>query len=191
MHKYQLVQKQPEQTEENEIRVKATGKQFHYAAYAAKLLFENKHSMILMLGTGSATAKIIQAVEYLRKRVAGVHVAYVIESTEFLDEYEPHEEGLDNVQIKRLVATLKAHITLSDTAKIESLPGYMKPLAEEDLLDQEKFKKEVENHFNREEGDQKRENRNRGGRGNRGNNRGNRGTRGSHRGRDNYRDNNQ
>lgn len=29
----------------------------------------------------------------------------------------------------------------------------MKPLAEEDLLDQEKFKKEVENHFNREEGD--------------------------------------
>lgn len=74
--------------------------------------------MILMLGTGSATSKIIQAVEYLRKRVKGVHVAYVIESTEFLDEYEPTEEGLDRVEIKRLVATLKAHITIEEPEKI-------------------------------------------------------------------------
>lgn len=108
IHNYELIQKKPDQTEENEIRVKAQGKQFYYAAYAAKLLFEKKHDMVFMLGTGAATAKIIQAVEYLRKRVSGIHVAYKIESTEFNDEYEPKVEGLDTVVIKRLVATLVA-----------------------------------------------------------------------------------
>ena len=84
--------------------------------------------MIFMLGTGAATAKIIQAVEYLRKRVDGIHVAYKIESTEFNDEYEPTEEGLDNVVIKRLVATLVAQITLTKGDEISKEPGYMKPL---------------------------------------------------------------
>ena len=69
--------------------------------------------MIFMLGTGAATTKIIQSVENLRRRMKGVHVAYEILTTQFLDEYEPLEEGLDRVTIKRQVATLKAFITLT------------------------------------------------------------------------------
>ena len=92
--------------------------------------------MVYMIGTGAATAKIIQAIEYLRKRMKGVHVAYQIESTKFNDEYEPLEEGLDKVLITRLVATLKAQITIKTPEAINNLPGYMKPLSEEDLLDE-------------------------------------------------------
>ncbi len=133
--------------------MKANGKQFHYAAYAGKLLFEKKHEMVYMLGTGSATSKIIQAVEYLRKRVKGVHVAYIIESTVFNDEYEPTEEGLDVVTIKRPVATLKAQITLTQFQDIQELPGYMKPLAESEILDEEKFREEVLSHFSKDDRD--------------------------------------
>ena len=37
--KYRSVNKQPEPSKENEIRVKAQGRHFYYAAYAGKLLF--------------------------------------------------------------------------------------------------------------------------------------------------------
>lgn len=86
----------------------------------------------------------------MRKRVKGIHVAYHIESTQFNDEYEPLEEGLDKVTIKRLVATLKASITLTKGDDLKKLPGYMPPLADSDLLGEEKFKEEVQNHFSKE-----------------------------------------
>lgn len=68
--------------------------------------------MIFMLGTGPATSKIIQAVEFLRRRMKGVHVSYEILSTHFKDVYEPEVEGLDQVILERRVPTLKAHITI-------------------------------------------------------------------------------
>jgi len=97
IQKYKLVTKPIQETAENEIRVKATGKPFHYAAYAGKLLTDGTHPMVYMLGTGPATSKIIQAVEFLRKRVKGVHICYEIENTVFDDKFEPTEEGLDVV----------------------------------------------------------------------------------------------
>lgn len=39
-------------TQENEIRVKTAARTFVYAAYAGKLLFENKFEVVNMLGTG-------------------------------------------------------------------------------------------------------------------------------------------
>lgn len=113
-------------------------------------MFEGEHDMIFMLGTGKASSKIIQSVEYLRKRIKGIHVAYEILTTEFNDVYEPLEEKLDKVEIKRQVATLKAHITLTTPDEIKSMPGYMSPLDDKDLLDEETFKTEVENHFSRD-----------------------------------------
>lgn len=109
--KYRSIPKQNENSKENEIRVKAHGRHFNYAAYAGKLLF-GKTQEVHILGTGKAIPKIIQVVEYLRKRMKGLHVAYSIQSVEFEDEYEPLEEGLDKVTIKRLVSTLIAIASL-------------------------------------------------------------------------------
>lgn len=84
-------------------------------------------------------------VEYLRKRIKGFHIAYDIESVEFCDEYEPLEEGLDRVTIKRKVATLIATGSLKGD-DLKKKIGYMAPLPDNELLNQEQFKKEVEEH---------------------------------------------
>ena len=128
MHNYHLLPKKQEQAAENEIRVKSQARPFVYAAYAGKLLFEKKHDKIFLLATGQATSKVIQAVEYIRKRVKDLHVAYEIECTEFIDEYAPLQEGLENVQITRSVPTLKANLTLFKPELINKLPGYMAPV---------------------------------------------------------------
>ena len=150
IHNYRLVAKQPDNSEKNEIRVKANARPFIYAAYAGKLLFEKKFDKVFMLATGSATAKVIQSVEYVRKRIKGLCTCYEIESTEFTDEYEPLLEGLDPVKVKRLVPTLKAHLFLNKDDNLKSQPGFMPPLPDSQLLDQEKFRVEVEDHFKKE-----------------------------------------
>lgn len=144
---YQLLPKKTEESRENEIRVKAQTRPFVYAAYAGKLLLENKQKNVFMLATGSATSKAIQSVEYIRRRVANLQVCYEIESTEFIDEYEPLVEGLDHVQVRRLVPTLKAHLFLGKNQELEAKPGYMPALPANEIFDQERFKADIEDHF--------------------------------------------
>lgn len=146
-HKYRQVQKKHESSGENEIRVKLDRRPFIYAAYAGKLLLDGKHTLIHLTATGMATSKVIQVVEYLRKRLKGLQVAYDICSTEFVDEYQPLEEGLDVVHLKRQVPTLKAFLSRTKSDDLCKMSGYMEPIADKELLDEEKFKKEVEEHF--------------------------------------------
>ena len=147
---YRLVPKKGEESRENEIRVKAHTRPFVYAAYAGKLLIEKKHDHIYMIATGSATARAIQSVEYVRRRVAGLMVCYEIESTEFLDEYEPLVEGLERVQVRRMVPTLKAHLFLKENAELQGKPGFMAAVASEELADEERFKLDIAEHFSKE-----------------------------------------
>ena len=149
-HNYRLLPKKGEESRENEIRVKAHARPFVYAAYAGKLLLDKKHEQVYMLATGSATPKAIQAVEYVRQRVPGLMACYEIESTEFVDEYEPLVEGLDRVQVKRLVPTLKAHLFLAKQPQLQAKPGFMPAVPEAELLDTDRFRTEVEEHFAKE-----------------------------------------
>lgn len=55
------------------------------------------------------------------------------------------EEGLDTVVLKRLVPTLTATLSLKGE-DLKNSNGYMAPLPEEELLSEEKFKKEVDYH---------------------------------------------
>lgn len=147
---YRMIQKKSEESRENEIRVKANARPFVYAAYAGKLLLENKHDQVYMLATGSATPKAIQAVEYIRQRMSGLMACYEIESTEFVDEYEPVIEGLDRVQIKRLVPTLKAHLFFKKNSNYEGKPGFMAALPDNEIFDTDRFKTDIEEHFSKE-----------------------------------------
>ena len=81
-----------------------------------------------MHATGAATSKVIQAVEYVRRRIKGLHVAYEICSTEFTDVYEPLEKGDEKIEAKRIVPTLKAELTLTKAESINKKPGYMLPI---------------------------------------------------------------
>ena len=98
---YKLVFNTPHQTQGNEIHVKAKRKQFYYAVYAGKLLLTDQLKEVLLKGTGQACSKIVEVVEFLRRRIKGLHVSYDIYSTEFVDRYEPEVEGLDVVEIKK------------------------------------------------------------------------------------------
>ena len=185
MHKYRRVRnEQSEKTAENVLRLKALPRPFIYAAYAGKLLYDGKHDYVILNATGPATFKAIQTVEFLRHRVKGLHATYEIESTVFEDKYEPKEEGLDPVTLSRSVPTIAAKLTLTKGDELKNHRGYMAPLAEEKLLDEQRFKNEITEHFNKPRGegekrDEERSRKPRGYRGHRG---------GQRRGRKDYRD---
>ena len=56
---------------------------------------------------------------------------------------------MDTVVIKRHVATLKAYITLTKVDELKKMPGYMEPVADDKIINEEEFKKNIEKHFNR------------------------------------------
>ena len=148
--RYTLLRKKQEQSGENEIKLKAQARAYRYALYAAKILFEGKHEIVHLHAIGAATPKVIQAVEFLRKRIKGLHTAYEISSTEFHDEYHPLEKGLDVVIVKRLIPTLKAQLTVKNPDAISKNVGYMSAVDEKEVVNEEFFRKKVEEHFSRE-----------------------------------------
>lgn len=189
---YRLLEKPHQQTSETEIRVKAQGRPFVYAAYAGKLLFEGKHKELSILATGPATAKAINAVEYIRNRVNNLSVIYYIENTKFVDTYVPMLEGLDKVELVRLVPTLRAVLTLNPTSEQQQEAGFMPAIPKDKMKDEEEFKEKIAHHFkmrderqkNRVERGEDQEERRRGRRrrGGRGYRRGNRGRNRNYRG---------
>lgn len=86
--------------------------------YAAKLFFDEKETSVFMNATGAATPNAVRIIEELRNNVQDLHVCYQIKSTEFIDEYEPLEEGLDRVVDVRTISTLSAVLTISDADSI-------------------------------------------------------------------------
>lgn len=54
-------------------------------------------------------------------------MAYVIESTSFIDEYEPTEEGLLPVTEKRTVSSLRIKLRVGSAGNMINEPGYMEP----------------------------------------------------------------
>ena len=57
---YRLVNKPAEKTADNQIKVKASTRAFHYCAYITKLLLtEKKFEAVELVATGSATSNAI------------------------------------------------------------------------------------------------------------------------------------
>merc|ERR1712204_135535 len=72
--------------------------------------------------------KAVTAVEIIKRRFKGLHQITKLGSQEVVDEYEPLEEGLDNVTETRNLPFLE--ITLSKTALDSSDKGYQPPIDE-------------------------------------------------------------
>ena len=148
INKYRLVLKKNEATAENIISVKADPRAFRYVAFAARILFEGKHSEVVIQGTGPACHKVIQCVEMLRNRVANLHSVYTISTKEFNDEYHPKEEGLEKIFVTRSVHCISATLTMTNQQTIEKLSGYMPPA--EKVFNEEAFKTRVSEHFEKQ-----------------------------------------
>jgi hypothetical protein len=78
-------------------------------------------------------------------------MAYIIESTNFTDEYEPLEEGLLPVIEKRTVSSLRIMLRVGKPGNMTSMPGYMEP-KKIDPVTMDSFMKKLEDYNRRREG---------------------------------------
>merc|ERR1711957_548838 len=90
-------------------------------------------SKVVIKASGNATTKAVTAAEVIKRRFKGLHQITSLSSQEVVDEYEPLEEGLDNVTETRNISVLK--IVLSKDALDTSDKGYQPPLPESEVKD--------------------------------------------------------
>jgi len=130
MDKYRKIQKVKDLTEKDdeEIRLTSTGSISAYVSRAAKLFNELNKTKIVITATGNALTKAVTSGEVIKRRFKGLHQITKIGSTDIVDEYEPLEEGLDNVTDTRSVPFIE--ITLSKEALDTADKGYQPPIDE-------------------------------------------------------------
>merc|ERR1719464_437386 len=130
MDKYRKVVKPNENIDkgDEEIRVTSTGSVSAYVSRAATVFGELEKQYVVIAATGNALTKAVTAAEVIKRRFKGLHQITKFGSQEVVDEYEPLEEGLDNVTESRNLPFLE--ITLSKTALDSSDKGYQPPIDE-------------------------------------------------------------
>ena len=96
----------------------------HYAIHIADELMEKKQKNFKLLASGEAVAKLVKVIEFLKERMDDLYTMYKVEDVENFEEYEPLEEGLINVKIKKVVPYLTAYLTLDSNNDYENHPGY-------------------------------------------------------------------
>jgi len=174
--KYEKVRQHAQNTPENEVKISSNSQSISkYITYTAGLLLEKKLELVILKASGLACRDAVQVAEILRHNITSLHQESKITTVDVTDEYEPLEEGLEKLQIKRKIAVLEIKLSKKASALSESAPGYQKPL--EVNADQEtELKDMVEKRMSGEGRGEYR------GRGGRGRGRGDRGYRGRGRG---------
>ena len=139
MDKYRRKEKTKEKTPKNEIRVTSTTLISNYLRYINTLFTDKKLETIIIKSTGNAIGKAVNLAEVARRRFKGIHQIAEISTIEIEDEYEPIEEGLDVVKLKRRLTTLNITLTKKEPAN-KNLPGYMPPLPESEVQEYKEFR---------------------------------------------------
>ena len=139
MDKYWRKEKTKEKTPENEIRVTSTTLISNYLRYINTLFTDKKLDTIIIKSTGNAIGKAVNLAEVARRRFKGIHQIAEISTIEIEDEYEPLEEGLDVVKLKRRLTTLNITLTKKEPVN-KNLPGYMPPLPESEVQEYKEFR---------------------------------------------------
>jgi len=96
-----------EKSTENEIRLSARRKPNPYIIRAAALFLEKKLDYIVLKGLGNTIPTALLVAEVLRRRIKGLHQINTIKNTVVEDKFEPKEEGLDTVILKRTLSLLE------------------------------------------------------------------------------------
>merc|ERR1711953_1511289 len=86
------------------------------------------HSKVVILATGNALTKAVTLAEVCKRRFKGLHQITNLGTQEIIDEYEPKEEGLDNVTQTRNIPFIE--ITLSKESLDTADKGYQPPIDE-------------------------------------------------------------
>jgi DNA-binding protein len=117
--------------DEEEIRVTSTGSVSGYVSRACKLFTELEKTYVLIAATGNALTKAVTSAEIVKRRFKGLHQITKIGSREIIDEYEPLEEGLENVSETRNLPFIE--IRLSKEPLDTTAMGYQPPIDESEV----------------------------------------------------------
>jgi len=104
-------QQHSDKTPENEVKISAGTSISRYITYTARLLLEKNLDVVLLKASGLACRDAVQVAEILRHNITGLHQENSISTVEVVDEYEPLEEGLERVQVKRNLAVLEIKLS--------------------------------------------------------------------------------
>jgi DNA-binding protein len=139
--KYEKIRQQAQNTPENEVKISSNNQSISkYITYTAGLLLEKKLDVVILKASGLACRDAVQVAEILRHNITNLHQESKITSVDVLDEYEPLEEGLEKVQIKRKIAVMEIKLSKKDNVLDKNAPGFQLPLdtkieAENELKD--------------------------------------------------------
>ena len=133
MEAFQKVQKEKEETAENEIRVAVAGKVSSYLGYAFRILKkESEHKSLTIRATGNAIVKALILIELVKRRIGDLHQLNNIHSMVIEDVYKPKVEGLEPIKQARRVTALDCVLSKEplDTEAI----GYQEPEPKEERV---------------------------------------------------------
>ena len=161
------VQKEKEETAENEIRVAVAGKVSSYLGYAFRILNKSEHRSLTIRATGNAIVKALILIELVKRRIGDLHQHNSIHSMTIEDEYKPKVEGqeeeiVDKMKQVRRVTALDCE--LSKDPLDETKVGYQKPEPKEERVQLPPRKRETnrgggtnkaKKHYNKDEGNDK------------------------------------
>lgn len=126
MFKYRKVESAQEKHADNEVRVSNAKTVRAYLTYIHGLFDEKKFDTVILRGTGFVIHKCLSVADLVRRRIKDLHEIVEFGTLEITDTYEPLEEGLDTVTLKRKIPFIT--IKLSQKPLDKNHPGYHEPL---------------------------------------------------------------
>ncbi|KAH6820886.1 Alba DNA/RNA-binding protein [Perilla frutescens var. hirtella] len=90
---------------------------------------DKQEKEIILKAMGQAISKAVAIAEFIKKRIPGLHQNISTSSTTITDAYEPIEEGLSPLEMKRQVSLIS--IALSTLELNNTSPGYQAPNAKQ------------------------------------------------------------
>lgn len=117
------------------VRVNVSGKLTNYIAYAQKLLrppagdeVSEVVGKVELVALGRAINRAVTVAEILRRNHPGLHQCVQLRSLNMMDTYEPLEEGLSVLNMKRHMSALSITLSKSPDSMDTEAPGYAPPL---------------------------------------------------------------
>lgn len=120
--KYRRVEKVQETLPPNELRVRGGVGIGRYLRRAVELLNGTEHDRVVIKGVSNAMESAVKLAELIKHRVKRLYQVSKIDNITIVDEYEPLEEGLDQLKFERNVTMLT--IDLSKGALDRNEIGY-------------------------------------------------------------------
>ena len=132
MEKYKKVRSEREPVPDGIIRVNRTINARQFIDQVLEIFNDQKKDEVILSSLGEAITKSVTIAEIVKHRVPGLHQVNEISTIVIDDEYEPIEEGLTAMTLKRKLTCLQIHLTKTKP-KDTNVAGYQEPIPESEV----------------------------------------------------------